>query len=389
MQTVILREKVRKAALEELEKKYDNGKGTLTEQQYEDLKYRINQKAITNFDSRGKEFVYLDFLNKEIENGTELGKLITDKINGKKIEEGTLTALAATAIRDAIQDRVDKIINDFKENGVFKKCKDINGIGNSDIEVEHKLQMMLWNDAFASTQIMQLLITDPAFLKNTNDVQKRFAQVHAPGNRCNIEAIDSKGIPVSDGIHRSITLKDVEGFTSNIIDNLTIALNRKIETSTGADKIAWEAFKERLVGEKGLYRTKLNLTDAQAYSCPTSYRKKAIMFGQWSKEAEEAYNRIKDGNYTYSDVNVAFSPFKPFLYGNNIEETGVDGPMTKMRVSVQNKNAECLLVMADALLAKEDTGKPNLLRVLFNVMEESAKNADGSYNEKGIDTVNF
>ena len=389
IQTVLLREESRKASLAQLEERFK--KGDITEQQYEALVYSINQQAITNFDTRGKQFVYLDFLNTELENKTELGKLIDKAVHGKEYDKATMSKLASKAIQTAIQERVDRMIDTFKQNGVFELCKSIEKIGNSNEAVTKKLEIMLWNDAFASTQIMQLLITDPAFLKNTDDVQKRFAQVHASGTRANLAAVDLNGIPVSDGVHRSITLKDVEGFTSNIIENLTIVLDKKIENSTSeTERIAWEAFKDKLVGKKGLYREGINLTDAQAYSCPTSYRKKALMFGLWSQEAEDTYNRIKDGNYTYSDVASVFQPFKPFVYGNSVESTGVDGPMTKMRVPVQNKNAECLLVMADAILAGEETGKPNLLRALFRVMEDSHFDREtGEYKRDGIDTVNF
>ena len=399
MQTVILREESRKNSLKRLEERLKNE--DITEQQFEALKYSINQEAITYFDTRGKQFVYLDFLNRELPSedftGTELGKLIDKAIHGKEVDKATMSKLAAKAIENAIQERVDRMIEEFKANGVFELCKTIEKIGNSNEAVQKKLEIMLWNDAFASTQIMQLLITDPAFLKNTDDVQKRFAQVHASGTRANIAAVDFEGNPVSDGVHRSITFKDVKGFVSNIIENLTIVLDRKIENSKStSERVAWEAFKEKLVGEKGLYREDINLTDAQAYSCPTSYRKKAFQFGLWSKEAEATYNRIKEGNYNYSDVATVFQPFKPFVYGNSIEETGVNGPMTKMRVPVQNKNAECLLVMADAILAGEDTGRPNLLRALFNIMEESHYEMiekDGKrvrvYKTDGIDTVNF
>jgi hypothetical protein len=85
------------------------------------------------------------------------------------------------------------------------------------------------------------------------------AQVHSSGNRGNVDATDFEGNPVSDHYHRSITLKDEE-VVSNIIENLTIYFDRKIENTTGSDRIAWIAFKDKLVGEKGLYR-KINIAD--------------------------------------------------------------------------------------------------------------------------------
>jgi hypothetical protein len=404
IKTVKLRKKLRDSKIAELQKRLDAEE--ITKQQFEAIKYNILEEAITNFDTRGEQFVFLDFLNSELPKegfaGTELGKLIDKSSRGEKIDKNKLAGLAAEAIRTSIQARVDSMIDKFKANGVFEQCKTINKVEGTDKVVQNKLELFLWNDAFASTQIMQLLISDPALLKSTDDVQKRFAQVHASGNRANLAATTFKedgGIPVTDGVHRSITLRDIEKFNANVIDNLTAALDQRIaKAENDAERISWEAFKERLVGEEGLYRKKTNLADAQAYSCPTSYRKKALMFGLWSKEAEEAYKRIKSGNYTFSDVSIAFQPFKPFLFGNSIEDTGVDaeGTISKMRVSVQNKNAECLLVMADAIIGDSDTGKPNLLRALFNVMEDSHKEKDengnpieGTYRQDGIDTVNF
>lgn len=392
IKTVKQREKQRQKALAWLRYRHKNGE--LTKQQYNSLVYSINEKAITHFDGeRGKKFLYLDFLNDEVKHNTELGRLIKRATQGKSVDSSLLSQLVSDAIRESVQSRVDRMINDFKKKGVFEQCLKIERMGGSYATVQSNLELMLWNDAFASTQIMQLLITDPAFLKDTDDVQKRFAQVHASGNRANINATDFNGVQVSDGIHRSITFKDVKGFVSNVIENLTTVLDRKIEKyeKGSTDRIAWETLKERLVGEDGLYRKETNLTDAQAYSCPTSYRKKALMFGLWSKEDEATYLRIKDGDYTYSDVVSVFQPFKPFVYGNGIEDTGVsaEGTMSKMRVSVQNKNAECLLVLADAIIGDEDTGRPNLLKVLFKVMEDSHYDSEGNYKRDGIDTVNF
>ena len=45
--------------------------------------------------------------------------------------------------------------------------------------------------------------------------------------------------------------------------------------------------------------------------------------------------------------------------------------------------------MADAILQNENTGRPNLLRAIYEVMEESHYDEDGNYKTDGIDTVQF
>lgn len=143
------------------------------------------------------------------------------------------------------------------------------------------------------------------------------------------------------------------------------------------------------MGENGAFRN-INVADAQGYSSPTSYRKKAFIFGKWSKKAEDIYQKLRKGDYNYSDLSVAFQPLKPFVYGRIEKSSGVpNAPLDKLGVPVQNKNSEYLLIMADAILQNENTGRPNLLRAIYEVMEESHYDEDGNYKTDGIDTVQF
>ena len=56
-----------------------------------------------------------------------------------------------------------------------------------------------------------------------------------------------------------------------------------------------------------------------------------------------------------------------------------------MNIPFQAKNAEYLLIMADALLKGEETSRPNLLRAVYRVMEDSERHNP----TRGIDTVQF
>lgn len=349
-------------------------------------------RFIKNFDKNGKKFCFLDFMNDYLtgdKKNSELGKLINDKVNGKEVDEAKLYELANKAIFDTMDARAKAIVEKWIDSGLMEGAKKITGIGVTEEEIKSNLENFVWNDTFAAMNIMELTVTDIAFYKNAEDLQKRLAQIHAPGIRGNVEATDYEGKKISDGKERTFYLKDWDDFISNIIDNVSIVFDRKIAEAPESEKAGYRALKESLVGENGAFRS-INVADAQGYSSPTSYRKKAFIFGKWSKKAEDIYQKLRKGDYNYNDLSVAFQPLKPFVYSQIEKSSGVpNAPLDKLRVPVQNKNSEYLLIMADAILQNENTGRPNLLRAIYEVMEESHYDEDGNYKTDGIDTVQF
>lgn len=349
-------------------------------------------RFIKNFDSNGKKFMFLDFMNEYLtgdKKSSELGKLIRQKLDGHKIDEARLNELAKEAIMQTMEARAESVVATWEAQGILKGAEKVANIGTTEEEIRENLKNFVWNDTFAAMNIMQLTITDLAFYKDAEDLQKRLAQIHAPGIRGNAKATDYEGKPVTDGNFRTIKLTDFDTFISNIIDNVSVVFDRRIASAPESEKAALRALKDSLVGKKGVFR-QINVADAQGYSSPTSYRKKALVFGKWSRQAEEIYQKLKKGTYTYNDLKVAFQPLKPFVYSQITKDAGVEGaPLGKMKVPVQYKNSEYLLVMADAILQGENTGRPNLLRAIFEVMEESHYDKKGNYKTDGIDTVQF
>lgn len=349
-------------------------------------------RFIKNFDTNGRRFMFLDFMNEYLtgdKKSSELGKLIREKLDGKKVDEAKLNELAKEAIKETMEARAEAVVTAWESQGIMKGAESVTNIDTSKEEIRENLKNFVWNDTFAAMNIMQLTITDLAYYKDAEDLQKRLAQIHAPGIRGNVRATDYEGRAVTDSNFRTIKLADFDSFISNIIDNVSVVFDRKIEAASESEKAPLRALKESLVGEDGAFR-QINVADAQGYSSPTSYRKKALVFGKWSREAEDIWNRLKEGTYNYNDLKIAFQPLKPFVYSQITKEAGVDSaPLSTMKVPVQYKNSEYLLVMADALLRGEETGKPNLLRALYDVMESSHFDEKGNYKTDGIDTVQF
>lgn len=372
---------------------------------------------IKNFDTNGRKFNFLPVLNNYLENtadkiakrdilrnedntissdNSRLASLLQKKVEGEVAltaeEEAELGKLADRVIRQHMEDRVLSILNNWENNGILEAAKSIKGIYPSELKdeeaddwVRKQVENYLWNDTFASKNILQLTLTDIAFYKDTEDLQKRLAQLHAPGVRGNIYATDYNGKKVSDGKYRTFILQDFDSFKSNIIANIAEVFDRRIAAAPQNQKAQMMALKESLVGKDGKY-TKINVTDAQGYSSPSSYRKKAFIFGRWSKQAEDIYQKLQKGEYNYTDLETAFQPLKPFVYSKLTKDMGVaNAPIHSMEVPFQAKNAEYLLIMADAILKGEKLSRPNLLRAVYRVMEDSEK----LNPTKGIDTVQF
>ena len=387
--------------------------------------FKNDPGLIKNFDTNGRKFCFLPVFNSYLEEGdvskrdvlrnedgsvssdnNRFASLLQKKVNGETNltpdEEVELGKLAERIIRQFMENRVQSILDIWESNGILEAAKNIKDIYPSEFDnssnikneeredvindwVRKQVENYLWNDTFASKNILQLTLSDIAFYKDTEDLQKRLAQLHAPGVRGNINAIDYDGNRVSDGKYRTFILKDFDSFKSNIIANIAEVFDRKIAAAPDNQKAVMIALKESLVGKDGKY-TKINVTDAQGYSSPSSYRKKAYIFGKWSHQAEDIYQKMLKGEYTYTDLETAFQPLKPFVYSKLTKDMGVaNAPIHSMQVPFQAKNAEYLLIMADAILKGEKLSRPNLLRAVYRVMEDSER----LMPTKGIDTVQF
>jgi hypothetical protein len=395
---------------------------------------------IKNFDSNGKKFNFLPVFNSYLENtdsakakrtllhnedGTvsadnnKFAELLQRKLEGTELtkdEKAIFNNLADAIIRQSLEDRVQSILDKWEKRGILEAAEKISGIYPSEFNdekqmgskenmqnaikehVRKQVEMYLWNDTLASKNILLLTIGDIAFYKDAEDLQKRLSQLHAPGIRGRKEATDYEGNRVSDGKYRTVILKDFDDFKSNLIANITEVFDKRItRAETAEQKKRLEVLKDSLVRprtynadgsvkDKGGKYWNINVADAQGFSSPSSYRKKALIFGKWSRHAEDIYQKLLKGEYNYTDLEVAFQPLKPFVYSKLTKNLGVENaPIHSMQVPFQAKNAEYLLFMADAILKGEELSRPNLLRAIYRVMEDSEKFCP----TKGIDTVQF
>lgn len=229
----------------------------------------------------------------------------------------------------------------------------------------------VYNSRFATSQIVQIFATDYAYYKNAVDFQKRFKEVHAPSLRL-FTLAEYNGKRIGRDTERSIYLAD-EKIVSNTYDELKQAIDWRVK----------QGQLSRASGDYILaqYR-KINVSDAQAYRCLSSYRAIMGMTGQWNDALENAYNKFRSGKWSIEEFTTIFQTKKPYLYTQVGIDSQVDGQQIK--VGAQHKNSEFLLLaMIPSIVNGTPMQSASKLVALNEIMEE------GYEEGRGIDVVNF
>ena len=304
---------------------------------------------IENFSSKENEYTALPFLNKDY-----------------KSPDGTVGKYAAMIGENPSKQEVVKAIQAYMEEAVNSFKTSLNNLGlletkevynpktnkkevqyvyfsqevNGNKSIDEVIADYYWNTKFATIQQLQLFTIDPAFYKGTEDLQKRYKEIHAPGSVLSLEARDFDGNLYSeDGIERCVYFDDI---------NLNAEVSnpefmKAIEAKFGKNSPVYKAY------------TKNTLTDGQGYRTLESYRKVMGMAGKWTQEMENVYNTIKQLRAEYgkdaqipsdklteiANMSVVFQPIKPYMY--TIENLAVNST-DKLKIPVQHKYAEAVLI---------------------------------------------
>lgn len=362
-----------------------------------------NPAKISSFDENGATFMFMEYLNDYVnDKNSELGKLLRKQINGEKFDE---TQNESTRFRELLREaivsnldaRFDEFLRNLSREGFLQLSPSMEVIKVNALKdklpqgkAKGLLEEFFWNDMFMSINMMQLLCTDIAYYKNTEDLQKRFAQWHSPGLRGNTEATIN-GEKVTDGNARSMIIADkIE--KSDVVETLERVKKKVLSQARFADNPAARDLMEAQIDKIIDAFKEVNVTDAQAYTSPTGYRKKMAVFGQWSARDEEVYQKILNGTFTAEDLDVLWQPLKPFVY-SQITKNGYNPYIPLLKMGIQQKNSEYCLILADALM--RSAGEESTLTALFDFMEEShgltrsGNHWTGTPHDHGIDTIMF
>lgn len=235
----------------------------------------------------------------------------------------------------------------------------LNQIGTPQ-NINSALEDFYWNTKLATIQQLQMMTIDPSFYKDTKDLQKRYKEVHAPGNKLSLMARN----PFKEG-HPLFNPMDEQGRPQPeravYFDDIELSV---------ADSDFGQAIMSNLKTRKAIskYR-KSSLTDGQGYRTLDSYRKVLGMAGKWTQEMENVYDEImtlrekygkrvpKEGDSDFEDYKlrlasiaskaVVFQPIKPYMFthesytiNNGTATTAPD----RMLIPVQHKYAEAVLI---------------------------------------------
>ena len=361
----------------------------------------FNQKTLTDYPDpsvRKAEADVIKYIENFINGKTEK-KNPLDKNNNKS---GKIQEAFKEAFTQKMNDIVEEELKYFEEIGLYEVA-DLKGdkkkkyykyftrfdqLKDTTLEeqkefIDRQLENFIWNDKLAAISIIQMTATDLAYYKNVEDFQKRFAQVHAPGLRLNTKAFGAVGkmvngkremIRVSDDNSRTMYLKDAErptGIDKTIKTAFDVLIDNEKENKNKTRRDALKTMKSVVVAAL----SKTNIADAQAYTSPTGMMKKLTMAGAWTEDMTTAYYRICEGDFDLNDIKTLMQPLKPFVY-SQIEKNG-SKTMPRIKVGLQNKNSEYMILLADAITRA--AGKTSKLTALFDFMESSAYNGRTIY----------
>lgn len=337
----------------------------------------------------GASFKFLEFLNNEIVNKTELGTILLDFINGHTHDEGTFMQL----FNDAYNNDMDRHGEDFarliRDNtpdlGRFKYMLGV----TDDAELDTLVEEFIWNYVYNERNLLNLLIGDPSFYPNSVQLVKRFAQVHSYTDKVDKDATfkdpnTGERVRYSDGKQRVLIVSDkhIGSLLSGALKKLFLKKARDTRSSDER-KIYLE------LAEKAKMFNDINVTDGQAFGSPTGFFKKYGMLGILTPEQRDLYFKIKDGNYTAEELANGFPVIKPFTYSTVPFNTGTSS-MPQIGIPTQLKDSEYMLSLAGELIRKsdDDSTEGQVLKAFYDLMEESAY--DGKrFNGKGIDLIAF
>lgn len=315
-------------------------------------KDRVSAKCreIGNFDKVGQKFCFFPELNR-VENGKFYENCMAIKSEGELNDY--IDSVLKGVLDRAFNDFMSKNFNKTSKDELVKYLREANILDANSTEEEFKntLQDYYLNQAFATTQIIQLCTVDIAYYKNGTDFQKRFKELYAAGTKLNTNSKYGKEY------EKTVYLKDdiITSFSYSDIKDVLNQAEKDGRINKYDKAIILAKFKD------------VNIADAQAYRSLKSMRSVLDMLGKWTDGMQEAMDRFKDGVWSMADFNLVWQTIKPFVYTQIEKPDGLGG---SIKVPHQNKNSE-FLILAMYNIIRSPINKSPMMRALDRFMQEN------------------
>lgn len=300
---------------------------------------------------------YKDFLRQAVKQLMEENFKEFLANNFEYTEKGTMGKQMTQLMQDILNDHPEFLKDKLDKDG--NVVKDSKGKPIKDKFVseayretfEFLAKRYFYEQAYASTQIIQLTTTDLAYYANGTDFQKRYKELYASGKKLNTNSQFGRKV------ERTAYFKDMI-VTSRSFSDIKRVLRRAVAQGNikdyDMDNIL-NKFKD------------INVADAQAYRNLDSMKAILDMIGQWDDKMETALKRIKSGNWNMEDFNLVWQTIKPFVYTQIEKPDGLGGVI---KVPHQNKNSEFLILAFYNTIASPINSSPTL-RAIDKYMEDN------------------
>lgn len=294
-----------------------------------------NASQIASFDKNGSKFNFFPEFNNLVVDGVPFLDKIIELANEDNSDVKKINELIDSAVNKVMEDNFNTFISPYvdpnSENGTAAAGTELmqslldNGIISSKGQFLDALGEYFWNQAYATTQIIELATTDLAFYKDDIDFQKRFKEVYAAGTKLNTNS--KYGRKFETTVYLADNLITSTSFNS---------IKKSLQDAVNAGHILEEDMKSILKAFKGV-----NVVDAQAFRSLDSMRAMLDMMGMWTPEMQATMDRFDNGTWDMSDFNTIWQTIKPFVYTQIEKPDGLGGVI---KVPHQNKNSEFLLL---------------------------------------------
>lgn len=339
-------------------------------------------------------------LNTSVSNAyTEAGQAQTEKNTRmlKRILDYMENKYFTAEMFESMKNQLQLVINSYDATISTKmtgQLNNISGLSKDSQEVMDRLYQYFVNSFYAQSQIVEILMVDPAFLKGPDKFQKRFKQVYSPiatgltyyefiNDKGELEQHDgSKEDDLTKKTEYSITLKDFD-LVAPSIEELTALLDARTALNTKDHIVLSDRQRQDILDSM----TKIVSTDAQCYRSLSSWEKCLTMLGNMGNpNTRKAIQRLKNGTWSSEDYWNIFEVIKPFVSSFNwdvshvndsLPENERDPQYDSIKVPVQHKNSEFVLLAMYEVLSGVLKSSPMLIG-LNKFMEDH-----------GIDKVQF
>ena len=357
----------------------------LSSKEIEEAKKRYLGKHLlnSNIEANASKFTMLTFLN--------------EAFKGRDF-----TKLGVQEVKAAISEYLEKGFNNFLKVGENvgilgnkneeKRFSDLlkirdpqNREKDKTVKLNERLKEFYYNTYLSNILQYQVFTGDLGFYKNVKDFQKRYKEVHAPGNVLDVDATwngeevvkkNAQGIKAQKTMYFKDIHVDTEESNQEMmevllrvhatdIDEANKAIAEGItKPKEGQAEIDRQKKLQKLLGSKyGIYQKFVkdtSQTDGQGFRHIDSFRKLMIMAGLWNDRKEALHKEISEindrvirekRNITPQELErisayyTTIMPLKPYMFTmEKVGITGENGRNDNIFIPVQHKYAEAILI---------------------------------------------